>query len=148
MNDQSAERLLGRIERLERESRRLKLGCLVFALGAVSLLLMGQVSPPRVIEAQGIRIRNSSGQIVADFGTHITGGEWEGLPMLIMYDRELTDRVTIALAPDGSGSVGLFGSKIPGRDYRSSAFLTVAPGGGLGEVYVYDNAGHKVWSAP
>jgi hypothetical protein len=50
-----------RIEKLERQNRLLKHGGLVLLLASMALIVMGQVGPPRTLDAQSFVLRDSAG---------------------------------------------------------------------------------------
>ncbi len=61
--------LRARIERLERENRRFRLGGLALIVAACAAALMGQAQPARTIEAERFVLRNASGKIAAELAT-------------------------------------------------------------------------------
>ena len=64
MNEPTMNNMVQRLDRLERENRRLKLLGSLVLIGIATLLLMGQAKPNRVakvIEAEKFILRDSSG---------------------------------------------------------------------------------------
>ena len=56
--------VLGRLDRLEREVRRWRLGATILLICAIAALVMGQTLPkPQVIEAQRFILRSSDGKV-------------------------------------------------------------------------------------
>ena len=109
--------LLSRVERLERENRRLKRGALALLLLVVSVGLMAQTrqstpaagssqrrrapapgsSGPTAIEAQGFILKDSNGHVRAELG--LTGST----PSLKFRDERGSALVTLALNSDAPG---------------------------------------------
>lgn len=115
-----------RLERLEKQNRRLKqiaLGCLAL-LGA--MFLMGQAHPNRTIEAQAFILKDADGKARAKLGME-TGG-----PTLLLLDAKETPQISVAagerpfvgvsnpngqqLLALGSFSPELFGLMLYGKD--------------------------------
>ncbi len=74
--------LTQRLDRLERENRRLKLAGAFLVLALVAVGAMGQVLPkavPKVVEAERFVLRDPGGKIVATLGT-----EGPGTPSLTL----------------------------------------------------------------
>lgn len=68
MEEATVQLLTRRLERLERDNRRLKLGGAVVVVGLAALALMGQVVPgqlPKVVEAEQFVLRDARGQVSA-----------------------------------------------------------------------------------
>ena len=71
MTESALDTLKKRLDRLERESRRLKRATLAVIMGATAALLMGQIAPHRpvkTLEAEEFVLRDSRGQIRASLG--------------------------------------------------------------------------------
>ncbi len=120
MNEPTLDTLAGRVERLERENRRLKQGGALVVLAALALALMGQAIPmPRTppsagtVEAEAFHLRDKNGEVVGSL--QITP---EGTPALIFLkwaDGNLKTRLAktrLALsAGDNGPSLGLYGEQ-------------------------------------
>ncbi len=81
MNEPTMDNIVQRLDRLERENRRLKrMGALV-AVGIAAVVLMGQAKPSKeakVIEAEEIIIRDKNKQIrvsISSLGIHVLNAE-------------------------------------------------------------------------
>ena len=78
-----------RLEKLERENRRIKtIGCLV-ALIAISLFVMGQAKSDRTLEAQKFVLRDASGRVGGElamdrFGATLTLRDRNGRPVMAL----------------------------------------------------------------
>ena len=62
MNERTLEMLAGRLERLERQNRRLRLGALGVLLAVGALVLMGASASPKVIEAERFVLVDEEGR--------------------------------------------------------------------------------------
>jgi len=120
-------RLEERLAALERANRRLTRGLALGVVILLSMVWMGQratkpktVEPPapRVIEAERFMVKKADGQIVATFGVT------DGVPMLRMNGPDFTERLRVALAPDGTPRVTFLA-----RDGKTLAQLAVGPDG-------------------
>jgi hypothetical protein len=109
--------VLSRVERLEKENRRLKQGALLFLLAAVSVGLMAQTrqtpstqrprgrapatapapAGPTAVEAQGFILKDSNGHVRAELG--FMGSS----PSLKFKDESGSALVTLALNSDSPG---------------------------------------------
>lgn len=88
-----------RIEKLERENRRMKRIVALAALIGGSLLLMGQAKPSRTVEAESFLLRDSQG------GLRATLDMWHEAPMLRLYDKSGVARAWLSVM--GNGEPGL-----------------------------------------
>lgn len=136
------ERLDRRMDRLERENRRLKLGgvVLVAALTLVGLVGAGR-SDTRHIEAESFIVKDSNGKVRAVLGTT----DPYSAPGLVMYDQEGHANVLLHLTGDGDPGLWLYehdkvrttlnavGERVHLQLYdsegRPRAVLTVRPNG-------------------
>jgi len=87
--------LAARLQRLERQSRRLKWGAVAFAVVLGAGLLMGQARPNKVaktIEAERFVLRDRRGQKRAELLT------WRGSPTLNFLDTNGAIQVSVGLA--------------------------------------------------
>ena len=108
--------VLSRVERLEKENRRLKQGALLFLLAVVSIGLMAQTrqtpsstqrqkgrapapapAGPTAVEAQGFILKDSNGRVRAELG--FMGSS----PSLKFKDESGSALVTLALNSDSPG---------------------------------------------
>ena len=58
-----------RVERLERENRRLKLAGAAVVAVLLAVALVGAVMPQEIIEARGFRVTDENGELRAEMGT-------------------------------------------------------------------------------
>src|SRR5262245_56049481 len=101
MDQPSIEAVVKRLERVERENRRWKLGTLFTLLALASLLLMGQARTPSTVEAENFVVKDRRGVAIAFFGAGYDPNSDRGTGMLGFY----------TYRPDGSASVGTFMSE-------------------------------------
>ena len=75
--------VVARLDKMERQNRRLKLAGLVLLVLAAAGLLMGQALPKRIIEAEKFLVKDRQGKVRAklEVGEHDT-------PSLFLYDKE------------------------------------------------------------
>jgi hypothetical protein len=91
-----------RLEKLERENRRVKrIGALAALIGA-SLLLMGQAKPRRTVEAESFVLRDPQGRLRA------TLDMWHEAPMLRLYDKSGIWRTWLSLAGNGEPALTFY----------------------------------------
>jgi hypothetical protein len=141
--------LVQRLDRLERENRRLKGAGLLAVAGLAGLLLMGQARPVRTIEAEQLIIKNQFGQQVIWMGA-----DRNGLPDIMLSDMEGWGRISLSLSPNGEGYVGLWGWSPRATDpnapppKRSGVWLSTGPNGGPGSIFVHGSDGSVIWQAP
>jgi hypothetical protein len=95
MNELTMDKMVQRIDRLEKENRWLKhIGVLVL-VGIAAVVLMGQAMSSRVakvIQAEKFVLRDSSGRIRAELST-LHGGE----PSLVLFDKSLITRAVLGV---------------------------------------------------
>lgn len=91
-----------RVERLERENRRLKRVGLLLLAFAVSIILMGQARPATVIEAERFVIVNAEGAKKGELGVG-RGGR----PHLWLFDRNDDLGVILGIGSDETGAGAL-----------------------------------------
>lgn len=128
MNGQMFDALAQRLDRLERENRRLRRVGATLAVGVAAVVLMGQArTPARVIEAQKFVLRDESGKIHAelDLGRH-------GTPFLAFSDQDGKARAGLGLMPDGAPVL-----RLADRDGKVRAALDVGADGAPG-LTLYD----------
>ncbi len=130
MNEPTISKLDQRLDRLERENRRLKrIGALV-VVGIAAVVLMGQARSSKVakvIEAEKFVLRDTSGQVGA---TLFTVGE--GSPHLEFSDKKRNLRITLGVMSSTSPRTMSIETK---RRPESSLVL-------------FDKKGKVLWSAP
>jgi hypothetical protein len=92
-----------RLDRLERQNRRLERALLVAMAAVGALVFLGLTGPQKgdasaqTVEAQKIILRDSRGRIRASLGASEAGGE------LVLYDADGDARVQLFTESDGSG---------------------------------------------
>lgn len=133
--------LSNRLERLERDNRRLKrLGTAILLL-ASTLLLMGQGRPNRTVEAERFIVRDRQGRVRVEIGTPRFSGAAVGLnsddPAIWISDEKGQDRAVLTID-------GLWFADVKGR---KAANLEVESGKRAGLAF-YDKDGKVLWSAP
>jgi hypothetical protein len=109
--------LTDRLQRLERQNRRLRRTGIAVLLLLAAIVLMGQARPPRTLTAQKFILTDASGIIRAELGT------FQGFAHLFLYGdkecpRQAEDRcvgASIAAYKNGVGSIDLHDSNgVPG----------------------------------
>jgi len=123
MADTAVEVLARRVERLERENRRLKGAGTAVVLGLVAVFLMGQAVPTRpTIEAQRFVLKDKGGKIRAALGE---GSADEPLG-LVLYDKNQKLRAALGLrVDDSSPTLQLVDERVPGWAELHPAGLTI-----------------------
>lgn len=102
--DTMVEALGQRLDRLERENRRVKRVGAVVLVGIAAAALMGQArTAGRKMEAERFVVLDSSGKRRAELGVWPDG--WAGLAI---FDLDGKGRAGLRLAPDGAPSLALF----------------------------------------
>ena len=115
MNESTMETLAGRLDRVERENRRLKQAGVVALAVIAAVVLMGQATGgkvAKVVEAEKFVLKDKDGKIRAIFGlavghpvlTHPLA------PHLSFYDKQSKPRIKLALDIDGTPEL-LLGDK-------------------------------------
>jgi len=94
-----------RLDRLERENRRLKRAGVAALAVMATVFLMGQARPPTIVEAQQFIVRNADGARVAWLAT-----DRNGLPSLTLFDKEGQGRINLSLSESAAAFVSLTGS--------------------------------------
>jgi hypothetical protein len=134
------ETLVGRLDRVERENRRLKLAGLVMLIGLAAVVLMGQVTPPKVtkvVEAEKFVLLDMNGKVRAELNM------WpDGSPVLKLYSEDKKPRVALGVLPDDAPSLELFG-----KVGKARTLLTVEPTG-RPLLALYGKDGKPMWSKP
>jgi hypothetical protein len=159
MNLSKWEDLEARVKRLERQNRRLKLGCLVGSLVFACLLTMGEANVGSTVEAKRFVLRSERGEVRAELTT-IDGDyprltlqspngqkEAEVSPLgLSVSDHGLSDKLPLA----HYGDTGVYLTDAQGRTVlelggagTQSPQSTAAP-----EIKIFDKKGSQIWHAP
>jgi hypothetical protein len=146
--------VVGRLEKVERENRRLKCAGIVVLLLAVGGLLMGQASPKsKTVEAEAFVLRDASGTERAAWHSSPEGGaaltffdqagkpraqvrvDRDGAPGLLLFDQAGNGRAMLRADRDGSPHLTL-----TDQGARTRAVLRVETNGSPGLVF-YDQIG-------
>ena len=150
MGQPSLEAVVERLERVERESRRWKVAALLAAVALASVLSMGQVRTPTLIEAERFVVKDRRRVTLAVLGTAYPVGSDVGRPTLEF----------ISYRPDGTQAVGTFLSDWDGEAVLSlnssldngSMMLRTGHGGSGATIEIAGPVGPSgrptVWTAP
>ena len=141
MTESTPDLLRTRLDRLERESRRLKRATLVVIVGAAGVLLMGQISPHRwakTLEAEEFVLRDGRGQIRASLAT--TQGS--SSTILQIHGDNGKPRTRITVSSDGTSSLEVMDS---GDHVR---LLLGVKENGSPRIWLGNEAGKIIWRAP
>ena len=143
-HDPDLQAVLSRLEKLERESGRMKRIAAAAVLALAAVALMGQAQAParpRVVEAEKFVVRSPDGQVWAELGadvgddhaekaalrlfdrhgkarvdlTVVSSGSRRVLPSLKLFGREPGDEASLAMFNDGSSGLGLSTASEGGR---------------------------------
>ncbi len=127
MTEPTLDTLTQRLDRLERENRRLKVAGAILLLALAAVGAMGQMTPravPKVVEAERFVLRDTKGNILAIMGTEASGTSlslydqkgkpraWlgvtaDGAPVLALFDQNGKDRAGLVLGADGTPALAL-----------------------------------------
>jgi hypothetical protein len=130
MSQQELEGLIGRIERLERQNRRLKLGAALVLLGVVAGVTMGQGrATSHAVESQQFVVKDTRGKARAVLGMSADG------PGLNLYDPDGNARAGLAVAKDNTARLGFYD-----RAGKSRVMVDVMEDG-TSTVGFYDRSG-------
>lgn len=143
MNAPAVGSLADRVDRLERQNRRLKHVGAAVAIGIATVVLMGQArTAAKVVEAERFIVRDAGGRTRATLGVAADGEaglyfvdrdgklraalalKTDGGPNLTLLDRDEKPRVGLVVGADGTPVLGLFD-----RDKKLRATLSVAADG-------------------
>ncbi len=80
MGEPSPHTLVERLERLERENRWWRLGCLLSLLIVTAVFVMGQSPGPKTVEATRFIVKDSKGKVRAVLGSQWAGVVFEAAP--------------------------------------------------------------------
>ena len=127
MHDAQMEKILARLQRLERESRRWKIMGMLAVLCLVVVLLVGAAKSDRPeavgeVRAKQFVLVDARGTVLARFGALQHGSLGLGL-----YDAGNKSRVLLAIDPEGASSLSLIS-----RDGKSSLLLKADAAGTAG----------------
>ena len=127
-----------RLEKLERENRKMKKAGIVVAVFGAALIAMGQSQSQaaKVVEAHEFRLKDSSGAVRGKLFTND-----EGQTLL-----ELQNAVGTATASIGTGSVGA-SINLSGSDSKSSLTLMSGPASMFPTINLRGSAGNVTISA-
>jgi hypothetical protein len=129
------EALAQRLEKVERQNRRLKMVAAVVLALAVAGLVMGQALPrARIVEAEGFVLKDGAGKARAGLVMYNDG------PMLALYDE--TGNFRAGLDVDK----GVSGLRLADETGRPRVALTVLKDGS--RLVLRDENGKVMWSAP
>jgi hypothetical protein len=140
MSEIVKDQMHARLERLERENRRIKLAGGAALLAAVALVLMGESKPDSIakaVDAERFVVRDTSGTVRAVLGVNPDGNM--GL--------EIRDANGKAGAALGMGTNGNPALRLDGRAGKTGIALGVRSNNNPAMEF-YDNDGKIVWSAP
>ena len=105
MSDGMLDHLTQRLDRLERENRRLRLLGALALLGASALVLMGQTAPSPVVntlEAERFVLRDGAGNVRASLGLRP-----DGTAALVLADDTQQERVVLSVTAPGLAGLDL-----------------------------------------
>jgi hypothetical protein len=149
--------VLARLEKVERQNRRLRgAGIAVFVLAAAGLL-MGQAMPKaRIVEAEGFQLKDGQGKVRAELvvdkdGPRMALRDENGKTRVGLFvDKEgqvlaMTDengelRAELSVSKDGQG---LYLSDETGKPRATLNVSKVGP-----VLALYDENGKRIWSQP
>jgi hypothetical protein len=161
MNERTMNLLARRLDRLERENRRLKRVGSAVLIGLAILALMGQATPARVqklVEAERFVLRDTNGKLRATLSME------DGSPSLSLHDEVLRFRAVLGVA-GGSPALELLDQAqtiratlialdgapvltLNDQAGKHRAMLSVADSGGSPALEFFDQAGKVIWKAP
>lgn len=115
--------LAQRLDRVERENRRMNRACAAILGGIAALVLMGQASQRgRTVEAEQFILKDANGVTRTELHTLP-----DGSPTLRMLDKDGSIRIAIGIASDGSAAFGL-----RSREGKGLTALAMKPDGSAG----------------
>lgn len=91
-----------RLEKVEKENRRLKRFGLGFLLLVAAAVTMGQARPNRTSEAEEFVVKDPQGHVRATLGFSL------GAPMLVLYDKAGTMKASLMVGANGIPGFSLF----------------------------------------
>jgi hypothetical protein len=99
MMDETLHSITERLENLEKQNRKLRLGLIVILLAAAAIMLMGQASVPRTVEAQQFVLKDAKGKTRAQLYLTDTG------PKFHLYASDGKIRAVVGATEDGGSLV-------------------------------------------
>ncbi len=163
MDEPTSSTLIERLDRLERENRRLKIAGAILLLVVAAGGAMGQVLPkavPKVVEAERFVLRDTKGKILATLGAEasgllalvlydqngkaraVLGVVADGRPVLSLLDQNGKDRAGLGLLPDGVPTLSLLDQN--GKDRATLAVKA----DGTPALGLFDRDGKVIWRVP
>ena len=100
MTDLTLESLAQRVNRLERQNRRLKAAAITVAAGLAAAVCMGQMKTPDTIEAKQFIARDAQGKMRIKLSLN-EGAHGIAQPGLTLYDAEGNGRAGLYVGTDG-----------------------------------------------
>ena len=138
MNEPTLNTLTQRLDRLERENRRLKLAGAIRLLALAAVGAMGQVLPkavPKVVEAEGFALLDAQGKLRAVLST-----SGAGLALSLM-ELNRVPRANLALSSSGEAALSLVDLNAKRR-----IFLGIDTSGAP-RLEFFDKDGKPIWRA-
>lgn len=140
--------LAARLERVEKQNRRLKALGLVAAALMASVFLMGQARPQRSLETENLTIRSPDGRPVASLFA-----DRQGFPRFWMLDPQGAIRLSMSVVEDGTAYVTVWSSAPFGSDQSAQqtprSYISLSAGyEGPSRVSVTDQNGREIWTGP
>jgi hypothetical protein len=151
--------LEARMDRLERENRRLRAGCWGCSLALICVVTMGQVNVKTAVEAQKFILRSTQGKVLAELTT--LDGDYPILSLrspngekevevssqgLSLFDHSLPSKLPLA----HYGSIGLYLSNAKGNIVlevggagANAPQLSARP-----EIAIFNAKGSEIWRIP
>ncbi len=150
MTDPTLDSLAQRLDRLERENRRLKLAGAILLLALVAVGAMGQVLPkavPKVVEAERFVLRDTKGKTRGGLGVLA-----DGTTALAFYDQNEKVRAVLGVEPAGPSLV-LYGQNSETRAVLGHIGLETKATGTVEQrpassLVLFDRDGKVIWKAP
>ncbi|MFQ5852935.1 MAG: hypothetical protein ACE5JU_20435 [Candidatus Binatia bacterium] len=106
MNEPTMETLARRLDRVERENRRLKRAGVVALAVIGAVVLMGQATGSKVVEAENFTVRDASGRVRAELRMESLTGGWS--PRLKFYDDDGKLRAVLGLVGNDATELRFF----------------------------------------
>lgn len=164
MNEPTLDILTQRLDRLERENRRLKRWGALMLLSMSAVLTMGQIpARTRTIEAEEFVLKDGTGKdravlATVEDGTPFLGFidkdrrlrvsfglESTGAPLLSLIDKNNKVRLVLAVKPDVPDDLPVL--ILFNKDQEQRALLTIKPDG-VPFVVLLNKDGKAIWKAP
>lgn len=139
MSEPARDQMIKRLERLERENKRIKrLGAAAF-FSIAALFAMGQSKPDvsKVVDAERFVVRDGSGAVRAVLGVNPDGNM--GLEV-----RDRAGKAGVALGMGANGNPAL---RLDGKEAKTGIALGVRSDNSPA-IEFYNNEGKIIWAAP